>query len=271
MLSLSTILPLGYDESDPRAFAELYHEIGARTAQVCRPAEVSLSPGRVNQVVEGLPLRVDSLHGFFGPDLDISSPDEAFRAQSCRRLADEIGFCRDIGGELLVVHPRGDADPADNARVRGDQLARSLDGLARRGEEAGVAISVENLHSAGFGSDPRDLLGVIGQCGHGSLGLCFDVGHGYSIGLADDCLGGLGPHVTCIHAADTAAGQDDHVLPGQGDIPWAKMLGQLGPVDETPFCLEVFQPLAEVRAVATPGWRAWLNELVAISGPRSQS
>src|SRR5437764_4497618 len=82
MMTLGTTGAFGFEDFHPPAVLGHYARAGCEVVQVYRNRQRQITPRDILSVVSALPLRIDSMHGVFGDDLDPSSEDESVRRQT---------------------------------------------------------------------------------------------------------------------------------------------------------------------------------------------
>jgi sugar phosphate isomerase/epimerase len=151
-----------------------------------------------------------------------------------RRLAERgMEACRLLGGEIVVVHTGTCRVPTpeflQRARERCLSLLRSLAG---RAGELGVKLAVENGSSphSPF-STPEELRGVVEEVG---AGIAYDVGHanlrereeGRRLDVRSQ-VRAMGKSLLHVHVHDNRGKDDDHLVPGEGEIDFGALSGAL--------------------------------------------
>jgi sugar phosphate isomerase/epimerase len=154
-----------------------------------------------------------------------------------RRLAERgMEACLLLGGEIVVVHTGTCRVPTPEffelAKRRGLSLLRSL---AERAGELGVKLAVENGSSPSSPfSTPQELRKVVEEVG---VGIVYDVGHanlrereeGRRLDVRSQ-VRLLGKSLLHLHVHDNLGKEDDHLVPGEGEIDFAALSGVLGEV-----------------------------------------
>ena len=148
-------------------------------------------------------------------------PDPARRAR-CRALhTDRLKFTAALGGDAIVLHCLGGADPAERL-ARMIATLRDLEPLAR---ELGVALAVENLTN--HDANVLCLTGLYEAFEPEVLGFCFDSGHANIAGDTDWLIEHAFPRLKVLHLHDNNGQADQHALPGQGTVDWAKVVAAI--------------------------------------------
>ncbi len=264
MARLATTAPFNF-EFDVRRFLHAYRRAGCTHAQFYRNEKVPIEPAFALETVREAGMTFDSMHGLFGESLDPSSPDEAIRRRALDVYHREGELALALGGPMVVVHPawmkpEGAAPGGPVDETRADSLRDSLDRLARLGERLGVVYLIENL--PGFftiGYDAPRLASWVRQLGSAHLRMCFDSGHAHieepRVGAVDEQFAQCADVVAYFHAHDNDTTTDNHRMPGEGTIDWARLgrlVAERGRPD-LPWMLEVFYPEAQVEQLVREG------------------
>ena len=187
-----------------------------------------------------------------------------------------LTYASEVGATQIVYHAANLPDvPASEDELLAE--VRSLSELARRAEELGLTIALENLAPVFPAPDalcftPRLLRTVANRLASPAVGLCLDLGHANVV--ADlrhtDAVELLEPaldHAVLFHLHDNLGARrglpsppeldplrlDLHLPPGRGTVPWAR-LAPLLERSEAPLLLEIHPahrpPPAAVHAQA---------------------
>lgn len=258
MPRLATVAAFGFDDFHPPQTLALYQRMGCRTSQFYRneanPPAVDEAVGVCNDA--GLP--IDSIHGVFGNAYDPSSPDEDSRRKTVDVYKREGELALALGGPMVVVHPSpmtpDTREPTTAERqARLAPLMRSMEELARAGEDHGVVYLMENLPATFWiGHEPAVLAGWVREIDSPYLRMCFDTGHALITGTLDQ-LGDAADVIEYMHLHDNDRTQDNHLMPGDGVTEW-RALGEevLAHNLHVPLMLEVFY-LADQLAASVDG------------------
>lgn len=141
--------------------------------------------------------------------------------------------CSLLGGEIVVVHTGSCRVPTREFFELTKQKCLSLlRSLASRAREVGVKLAVENgmTPSSPF-STPAELREVVEEVG---AGITYDVGHA---NLRERAEGGkldvrsqiraMGKSLLHLHVHDNRGGDDDHLVPGEGEIDFSSLSSSL--------------------------------------------
>lgn len=263
MRRLTTVIPFGF-EFDPARYIAAYKTLGCTGAQLYRNVNQPPTIGFMREVIRDAGLSYDSIHGVFGESIDPSSPDPAHRAHCLRLYEDEARLALDLGGPMAVVHPSANLPgyrvmAPDEAEAMQSPRWANLDDFMRRladlGERTGVTFLIENLpRMFPLGHDPAELSRRVLAVGSAKLRMCFDTGHAHMVGDVPSLLEACAPAISYLHVHDNDSKVDNHRMPGDGTIEWARVADILRRTSLDVSCmLEVFYPEAEVERRAMEG------------------
>ena len=271
MARLATIAPFGFDDFTPRTLLPLYRRLGCCSAQLYRNPEACVNVEDARRLAVDVGLPIDSVHGWFGPDLDPSSPNEAVRSRSIRVYYDEAEVALQVGGPQVVVHPapmrrEGQVVTPDEDRARWSALEQSALELATEGERRGVTFLLENLPgNYCHGHNPTGMADLVRRVGHPRLRMCFDTGHAHMTEGAVVSLEGCSDAVGFLHVHDNDGSLDSHDVPGQGTLPWEALAPHVGHLaaDATAM-LELFEPESSILRHTEAGLGERLRQWLAL-------
>ncbi len=258
MMKLGTTGAFGFDDFPQPAVLRLYADAGCSIVQVYRNVARGVTVADIRALLADLPMTVDSLHGIFGDDLDPSSEDETMRRKTIDAYQREADVCRDVGGDMVVVHPSPANAPAGNLDRRYAQLRRSMDDLSRIGASVGTRFGIENMppyHPVG--NDPARLVREVAAAASPHVIFVLDTGHAHMTGGIADAVRAAGPHLAHTHVHDNDGVNDTHRLPYCGTLPWDECRAALHEIKYNGvFLFEVFETPDDLRRLLTPQWKA---------------
>jgi len=182
--------------------------------------------------IRELGLEVHSFHAPFADRIDISALDAGQRDSAVREICRAAEAAATLGAGLFVLHPGPETTgvPREERLDRMDCAAEALDRIARRAEELGVRLALENMLPHLFAGHVRDLLWLLGALASTDVGICLDTGHAFLSRDLRHVAHKLSGHLWMVHASDNRGERDDHLPPGEGAIPWPELLRQLADV-----------------------------------------
>jgi len=273
MIRLGTVAAIGFEEFVPAEWLACYRELGCEVVQAYRNQSRRVSVQEMRDAIEAGGMPCDSLHGVFGEDFDPSNPDESGRHFAVETYKREGELCRQLGGELVVVHCstiRAEGIPPDEHRRRLDQLRRSVDELGRFGETCGVDYAFENLPGYhAIGHDVAELAGLLRETAAPRTGMCYDSGHAHMVGDAVAAVARTAGQMIYCHASDNSGKADEHEMLTYGSLDaegFARALHEIG-YDGT-FMLEVFYPAERLRRLIAEGAPERLARIIRIANGR---
>jgi len=147
-----------------------------------------------------------------------------------RKLAEKgMEACRLLGGEVVVVHTGTCKVPTPEFLQRTRERCLSLlRYLAGRAGELGVKLGVENGSSPSSPfSTPEELRKVVEEVG---AGIVYDVGHanlrereeGRRLDVRSQ-IRAMGKSLLHLHVHDNRGKDDDHLVPGEGEIDFVAL------------------------------------------------
>jgi len=254
---LGTVGAFGFEDFPQPEVLSLYASAGCKVVQAYRNRHEDIPPAAIRSVCDGLGLRIDSLHGHFGDDLDPSSEDETVRARIGPHYEREAEYCLRLGGELVVIHPSPPRAATVNVERRYAQLRRSFDELAGVGERLGVRFAFENMPAYHpIGSDVARLVKEISATGSDRITFLLDVAHAHMTGGVVEAIRAGGRFIRYTHVCDNDGTTDSHRLPFRGNLPWydcGRALCDIG--YQGVFSLEVFEPPEDLRRLLDDEWQ----------------
>jgi len=151
-----------------------------------------------------------------------------------RKLAERgMEACRLLGGEIVVIHTGTCKIPTQEFRRRARERCLSLlRSLAERAGELGVKLAVENGSSPSNPfSVPAELRELVEEVG---AGIAYDVGHanlrereeGRRLDVRSH-IRAMGRSLLHLHVHDNRGKDDDHLVPGEGEIDFDALSGAL--------------------------------------------
>jgi sugar phosphate isomerase/epimerase len=178
----------------------------------------------VGRCLESAGLVLLDTHGAENEKAGVSSPDEDCRGRGVRLMANRLHFTAALGGGCVVIHPGPAEDPdSPPARLRWENLERSVAGLAPLCEELGVPLALENTSRP---TAPA-FFELLRRFPSSVLGFCYDSGHANLRGADPDLLGKLAGRLIALHLHDNRGERDEHALPGRGTVNWDLIAGRL--------------------------------------------
>lgn len=192
------------------------------------------SPAAVQQLGEWLDdtrLTLAAVHaptarafdGKWRGSLSLASSDSAARLAAVDDTRAAIDIAKTLRYDTLVVHlglpghvAAADDNDASAARA-------SLDVLMPYAGERGVQMALEVQTNRL--STPDALVALIEDAADWPVaGICIDTGHARLLGDPVDAIEAASGHIIATHVNDNRGSRDDHLVPYDGSIDWARTL-----------------------------------------------
>ncbi len=270
MIRLGTIAAIGFDEFDPSEWLGAWRRLGCEVVQAYRNQARAVSLQEMKDALAAGGMPCDSLHGVFGEQFDPSAPDEPARRFAVDAYKHESQLCRELGGNLVVVHcssiRRSGVSAAERA-ARIEQLKKSIESLGAFGSTCGITFAFENLPGYhAIGSDVGELADILQEVDAPNTGMCFDSGHANMVGDPVAAVAKTKGQMIYAHISDNSGDADDHELITCGTIDAEGLARAIHDVGyEGTFMLEVFYPAGRLRQLADEGAAERLAEIVRIA------
>jgi len=270
MIRLGTVAAIGFDEFEPSEWLGAWRRLGCEVVQTYRNQARAVSLQEMKDALAAGGMPCDSLHGVFGEQFDPSAPDEPARRFAVDAYKHEAQLCKELGGNLVVVHCSSIRRPGVSAAERAariEQLKKSIESLGAFGSTCGITFAFENLPGYhAIGSDVGELAGILKEVDSPNTGMCFDSGHANMVGDPVAAVAETKGQMIYAHISDNSGDADDHELITCGTIDaegLARAVHDVG-YDGT-FMLEVFYPAGRLRQLADEGAAERLAEIVRIA------
>ncbi len=160
-------------------------------------------------------------------DVNIGSLNPRMREVALNEVMVTIEQAGALGLNPVTVHP-GFYTPLgqlDKEGVRRNTKA-ALRAIDRASKDCGVKVALENMPAMPITmvTDPKGLLDLLEGT---ELGICFDIGHANTTRNIDDYLA-LTTRFHNVHFHDNHGQFDQHLVIGEGTVPFASALAQMG-------------------------------------------
>jgi len=218
---------------------------------LCKPGHFeSDNPAHVRDVQLALDEWSDAVVTFHAPfyDTDLSSSDPDSWDCAVQEMMQALEVASLLRAENVTLHVRSKAELTRWGAENFVALQRALNRLMHGAAERNMTLAVENLHPLGFTGQKEDFLRLLEAYPAHLVGACIDTGHAHLGGNLVELAHVLAPRAFVIHLHDNhAAEKDEHLIPGQGTIPWKELIDVL--------CARGFsgRPVLEVLRVGTLG------------------
>ena len=201
------------------------------------------------ELLESHSLRV-TLHAPFS-DLNIGSLNGKIRRVSIEVLRETLEVASVLGALAVTVHPGHCSPVSRRYRMDYNMTHRgSLMELEKLAEEHGVSVGVENMPNFPIldAQTPERLAELLEGI---NLGVTFDVGHlNTTTRDFEGFLRTFRGRIVSVHLHDNSGKLDEHLPPGDGTVPWKRVLPEL---PDVPKVLEVSSLTDAARGVSYLG------------------
>jgi sugar phosphate isomerase/epimerase len=188
----------------------------------------------MRRMVQDSGIRV-AVHAPF-TSLNIAAFNPGIRRQSIKQISDALDLCDDIGGRVLVVHngdyvipPEIKQQIPDATRYQWELNVQAITEIAEHAAQRAVTLCLENtgFEAQSIDDGAEDLLAIRAAVDLPALMFCIDVGHARLNHELDTIVEKLGPWTRHVHLADNLGGKDDHLVIGEGNLPYDGLIGFL--------------------------------------------
>ncbi|PKP57633.1 hypothetical protein CVT91_10175 [Candidatus Atribacteria bacterium HGW-Atribacteria-1] len=174
--------------------------------------------------LKGFDIRVYSMH-MPGGKVDISQVEEGSRVWSIREIEKAGLSLSKLGGKILVIHPGGEVKGDRDRRIK--KSLESLEELLDFCKKRGLKLALENTLPGGIGDKIEELRILENKFNSPLMGICLDTGHINIEGNPIEAIKKIGPKLIHLHIQDNLGQNDNHFLPGKGNINWRKLTNLL--------------------------------------------
>jgi sugar phosphate isomerase/epimerase len=185
-------------------------------------------------------------------------PDAAARGRRIEHTLAAIRLARDLGAPGISLEPGG---PLPDGLGRAEAMELYRQGLREvlpLADECRVNLLVEPEPHLLI-ERPEEYEELIADFKHPRLGLNFDMGHFFCVGVDPAAAARrLGPHIRHVHLEDIAASREHlHLVPGRGVIDFRAVLAALRDVGYDGWVtVELYPYESQAREVAEEAMRA---------------
>ena len=204
-------------------------------------------------------LQVFSLHAPLWPDremgragapaVNVIHPEKSRRIDAMDEIKRALEAAEHIPFRHMVVHLGERYDTWSQRTMEYAETA--LEHLGAFARPLGVRLLVENLLSEP--TTPEHLIAILELAHLDSIGVCLDLGHAHITVGAAAAISVLKDRILSLHVHDNHGQKDEHLWPGDGDIPWAAVAEALKGLPSSPAAvLEIGHSIGDTHA-AIPG------------------
>jgi sugar phosphate isomerase/epimerase len=161
--------------------------------------------------------------GVWTGNLSVASIDPAIRARAVAEVQLTVDLAQVLPFRTLVLHVGMPAHIAADDDNDAGAARRSLDVIVPYAAQRGVQVALEVQTNAL--STPDALVAIIDDAADWPpTGICLDVGHARLLGDPVDAIETASGLIVASHVHDTRGSRDDHLVPYDGSIEWARAL-----------------------------------------------
>lgn len=198
---------------------------------LCKPGHFECdNRAHVEDVQAALEQWPDAIVTFHAPfyDVDMASSDPNMWDHAMQDALQALRVASMLRAGNMTLHVRSNPEMrnwgADNLAA----LHRSLDRLMPAAAQRNMTLAVENYPPGCFTADAEDIRRLLDAYPADLVGACIDAGHAHLGGNLIELAGLLAPRAFVAHIHDNhARGKDEHLVPGQGTIPWKQVVETL--------------------------------------------
>ncbi len=164
-------------------------------------------------------IKIDNIHVPYNNTNYIWSEANDKREVIWRELSDGIIYCSKHDIPIMVMHPvKGQAPPPPSKD--GLEFFRQL---VKKAENQNITIALENVPA---GNEHLEYL--FQQIPSPNLGFCYDSSHdNIATAFKRQALEKWGMRLATVHISDNMGKNDDHLVPGQGNIDWTTVISHI--------------------------------------------
>ncbi|MCD2136876.1 sugar phosphate isomerase/epimerase family protein [Salinicoccus halitifaciens] len=140
-------------------------------------------------------------------DVNLTSINPGIRKESIRQTKETLEFCRDIGAELLILHPGRMSSSKDKPEDLWPVQIETFKEIADHAEKTGVKIGIENMEKRPkeFINTAAEMCRLIKAVDHPLIGMTLDLAHCHSVGDVEEYIRKIDVPVFNVHIS-----QADH-------------------------------------------------------------
>jgi len=172
---------------------------------------------RILAEAEELGIAINSLHVPFGGDFDLAAGDQVRRKLAVANTLKYIERSSTYGIDSVVIHPHHYLEKSKELTLA--ESEKSLEEIIMQAPEP-VRLTIENLpDERGSWICSR----LLDRFGFDELGWCYDSSHENISGRPFHLLDKYCNRLEITHLSDNHGKNDDHLVPGEGEIDWPEM------------------------------------------------
>lgn len=189
-------------------------------------------------------------------DVNMTSANPGIRAESLRQMLESVVMTRDLGAELLIMHPGKLSSVNDSLETYWQNQRAAFMQIMERADRAGVRVAVENMDAQNkveVVKTAQDIARVTGLFAPGKLGVIMDTTHMGSVHRILDFIRDC-DDIVHVHLSDAIATPNGEVLLhlalGEGELDFKPILAALLPKYNGILSMETFIPPGNPEKIA---------------------
>jgi sugar phosphate isomerase/epimerase len=163
-------------------------------------------------------------------DTNLASFNAELREVILRQLERSLYHTYRLDSSLWVTHPGMHTGLSAVYPGRDYEInLRSIERLARKAEDLGITIAVENMPKPFryFFEEVGELERFLHDLRSDNVEVAFDIGHANTAGQVNAFIERLSDRIVHAHAHDNDGSFDDHLPIGEGSVDWKSVLTEL--------------------------------------------
>lgn len=202
---------------------------------------------------------------------DYTSDWEWNRKAGVELIKNRVEMAACLGASEIVLHLYVPFLSIEKGEMKAEgfyeNVEKSMNELQPFCQEKGVRICLENLFDMPAKYMIQQWDWVLEKYPKDFLGFCLDVGHANLIWREKlpEVIRRYGERIYAVHLHDNYGAMDEHMIPGNGNIPWEETMRALAESSyELPLLLELGDCRGDEEAYLEQGYKAglWLDKLM---------
>ncbi len=177
-------------------------------------------------------LRVYSVHAPFythveqlklGHEISLCADDPVQREQALQHIGRVAEIMPELGADKLILHVGGLNDEYLPQRI--NLMKEYVLNLLPLLDRLNLKLALENIATPL--SSTSNLINIIEEISSPRVGICLDIGHANLTENPLEAIARCAGHLFAIHLSDNCGQTDQHLIPGEGNIPWPAVFRKL--------------------------------------------
>jgi len=173
-----------------------------------------------------------------GREISLCADNPAQREQSRQHIGMVMELLPQLGAKTLILHVGGLHDEFSSPRI--ELFKESGLKLLPQLERLDLKLALENIATPL--SALSNLIALVREINSPRVGLCLDIGHANLQGRPGEAIERCAGSLLAVHLSDNDGQSDQHLVPGEGNIPWPEVIRRLDKIGfNGPLTLELRQ------------------------------